>query len=303
MKKIILSSIVCLLLAACGGSKQTKETKIVVNMNPQFDKYKEQFIEDLWKVYPGWASSQGYHKYDSLLIVPTNDARTKELAFSKANQDSLKKFHLDGLSDNNKTDYYMIENQLKSIDWSINEQRSFEWNPSEYNVSEPFAEMLNGNYDSLDVRLRNFYLKMANIPAYYEAAKKNIKNPTLEHTQLAIEQNLGGISVFEKDFHEALNKVHFGEHEKQAMEATAKESVKAIKDFADWLKKLDNKTPRSFRLGKDLYAKKFEFDIQSGYTVDQIYEKAIAHKKELHEKMFELADKLWTKYMSAASKP
>lgn len=63
------------------------------------------------------------------------------------------------------------------------------------------------------------------------------------------------------------------------------------------VKKLDNKTPRSFRLGKELYAKKFEFDIQSGYTVDQIYEKALAHKKELHEKMYVLADKLWSKYI------
>ena len=297
MKKIILSSIVCISLASCSGNKQKEETKTVVDMNPQFDKYKEQFIENLWKIYPGWASSQGYHKYDSILIVPNEESRSKELAFAKSNLDSLKTYDLNSLSDNNKTDYYMIENQLKSIDWSINEQISFEWNPSEYNVSGAFAEMLNGNYDSLDIRLRNFYLKMANIPAYYEAAKKNIKNPTLEHTQLAIEQNLGGISVFEKDFHEALNKVHFGEHEKQSMEATAKESVKAIKDFSDWLKKLDNKTPRSFRLGKELYAKKFEFDIHSGYTIDQIYEKAITHKKELHQNLYQLADKLWNKYI------
>lgn len=300
MKKLILSSIVCIILFACNSANSTKnETKSVKDMNPPFDKYKEQFIENLWKVYPGWASSQGYHKYDSVLIVPDEVSRTKELAFAKANLDSLKIYDLNSLSDNNKTDYYMIENQLKSIDWAINEQKSFEWNPSDYNVSAAFAEILNGNYDSLDVRLRNFYLKMTNIPAYYEAAKKNIKNPTLEHTQLAVEQNLGGVSVFEKDFHEALNKVHFGEHEKQSMEARASLSVKAIRDFADWLKKLENKTPRSFRLGKDLYAKKFEFDIQSGFTVDQIYEKAITHKKELHQKMFELADKLWEKYMGS----
>ena len=272
-------------------------------MNPQFDKYKEQFIENLWKIYPGWASSQGYHKYDTILVVPNDEARAKEVAFAKANLDSLKSFDVNGLNNNNKTDYYMIENQLKSTEWGINEQKSFEWNPSEYNVSGAFAEILAGNYDSLDVRLRNFYLKMYNIPAYYEAAKKNIKNPTVEHTQLAIEQNLGGISVFETDLQDALNKVKFGEHEKQSIEATAKQAVAAIKDFADWLKKLENKTPKSFRLGKDLYAKKFEFDIQSGYSADVVYEKALARKKELHEKMFELADKLWDKYLKKAVKP
>jgi uncharacterized protein (DUF885 family) len=297
MKKAVSALLLCSILISCGDTKQSSDAKTAADKNPQFDTYKTNFIEELWKTYPGWASSQGYHKYDSVLIVPDDASRAKELAFAKANLDSLKTYDLASLSDNNKTDYYMIENQLKSIDWSIKEQKSFEWNPSEYNVSGSFAEMLNGNYDSLDVRLRNFYLKMANIPAYYEAAKKNIKNPTLEHTQLAIDQNLGGISVFETDFHDALNKVKMGEHEKQAMEATAKESMKAIKDFAEWLKKLDNKTPRSFRLGKELYAKKFEFDIQSGYTVDQIYEKAIAHKKELHEKMYNLANQLWSKYI------
>lgn len=303
MKKIIFAHMLLLAVIGCGDAAKKENESNVVNMDPQFERYKGQFIEELWKVYPGWASSQGYHKYDSILVVPTADARAKELAFAKANLDSLKTYDLKGLSDNNKTDYFMIENQLKSIEWSINSMRSFEWNPSEYNVCGAFAEMLNGNYDSLDVRLRNFYLKMQNIPAFYAAAKQNIKNPTVEHTQLAIDQNLGGMSVFEKDLHEALNKVRFGEHEKQAIEARAQEAIAAIKDYAEWLKKLENKTPRSFRLGKELYAQKFEYDIQSGYSADQIYEKAIAHKKELHEKMFELADKLWTKYMDKAEKP
>lgn len=298
MKKIFFALLSSILFFAC---EQTKENE--TDMNPQFDKYKEQFIETLWKVYPGWASSQGYHKYDSVLVVPDNEARNKELAFAKTQLDSLQLFNLEGLSDNNKTDYYMMENFLKSIEWSVNELKSYEWNPSEYNVSGAFAEILNGNYDSLDVRLHNFYIKMANIPAFYKAAKANIKNPTVEHTDLAIDQNLGGVSVFESDFHEALNKVNFNEEEKQKMEVRAKEAVTAIKDYAEWLKNLKNDTPRSFRLGKELYAKKFEFDIQSGYTADQIFEKAIEHKKELHEKMYGITKHLWNKYLENKPMP
>lgn len=283
---------------SCGeqAAQENKGKTVSAVLDNQFDKYKENFIEELWKVYPGWASSVGYHKYDSILVVPDDASRAKELAFAKANLDSLNSYDLNSLSDNNKTDHHMIMNQLNSIIWGVNEQRSYEWNPSEYNVSGAFAEMLNNNYDSLDVRLRNVYLKMANIPAYYEAAKRNIKNPTVEHTQLAISQNEGGLSVFQTDLNNALNRTKFGEHEKQAIQATAKEAVKAIQGYADWLKKLDNKTPRSFRIGKELYAKKFEFDIQSGYTPDQIYAKALDRKKELHGKMYVLADKLWDKY-------
>ena len=99
----------------------------------------------------------------------------------------------------------MIQNQLKSAIFSIDKLKSYEWNPAEYNVCGAFAEILNGKYDSLEVRLHSFNIKMEAIPRYYEAAKANIKNPTLEHTALGISQNLGGVSVFLKDLTTALN--------------------------------------------------------------------------------------------------
>ena len=302
MKKIIVP-VLCIALASCGGSEQKKETKAVADANPRFEVFKNSFIENLWKVYPGWASSQGYHKYDDILVIPDQNERDAEVRFASANLDTLKTFDLAALSDNNKTDYRMIENQLLSAVWAVKEQKSWEWNPSEYNVCSAFAEILNGTYDSLDVRLHNFSQKLRNVPEFYKAARKNIEDPTLEHTQLAIEQNLGGVSVFEKDLTDAIKKSKLTKDEISKLNERAADAVKAIKNFADWLKKLKNDKPRSFRLGKELYAKKFEFDIQSGYTVDQIYEKALAHKKELHEKMFELADRLWEKYMNKTPKP
>ena len=44
-------------------------------------------------------------------------------------------------------------------------------------------------YAPLDERLRTFLARLANVPAYYTAAKANVATPTREHTQLAIEQN------------------------------------------------------------------------------------------------------------------
>jgi uncharacterized protein (DUF885 family) len=302
MKFISFFAAACLLLTACNNNNQ-KTSEKMGDSNAAFDSYKQNFVEALWKQYPGWASSQGYHKYDSMLVVPDAKSRASEINFVMAHMDSLKNFDIDKLNDNNKTDYLMIKNQLESTRWSIDEQKSFEWNPAQYNVSESFATMLNEKYDSLDNRLNNLYLKMANIPAYYEAAKQNIKNPTAEHTQLAIEQNLGGLSVFEKDLPKALDESHLGADMKAKITARSNEAIAAIKAFADWLKQMKNDSPRSFRLGKDLYAKKFDYEIQSGYTVDQIYDKAMSHKKELHTNMALLADSLWTKYMGTAAKP
>ncbi len=303
MKNLIITGILSISLVSCGGGDKKEKSKMADDLNPLFDSYKEQFIVNLWKVYPGWASSQGYHKYDSVLTVPDAAERINEIDFVKANLDSLKAINIGGLSDNNKTDYHMIENQLQSTIWSLTEEKSWEWNPSVYNISEGFASILNENYDTLPKRLHSFYVKMANIPAYYEAAKANIKNPTIEHTQLAIEQNQGGLSVFDADLNAAMDKAKLKRVEREKFEVRAMQAKKAINDYATWLKNMKNDSPRSFRLGKELYAKKFEYDIQSGYSVDVIYEKALAHKKELHEKMFALADKYWIKYFDKTPKP
>ena len=300
MKKLLISIFTISLLFSCNKNSKTNPDKA---LDQKFDKYKDGFVTDLWKINPGWASGVGYHKLDSVLVVPDAKETKAQLDFATAQLDSLKQYDIESLSDNNKTDFQMIKNQLEATIFSIKELKASEWNPAEYNVCGAFAEILNGKYDAVEVRLRAFNVKMNNIPAYYEAAKKNIKNPTIEHTDLAIAQNIGGSSVFETDLNDALAKSKLSAAEKKEIQDKAKVSIKAINDYADWLQKLPNKTPRSFRLGSDLYAKKFNFDIQSSYTADEIYKIAIDHKNDLHDKMFVIADKLWSKYKGNAPKP
>ncbi len=299
MKKI-LPFLSLFLLVACRNDKKSTDA---AGENSRFESYKTNFVEALWKLNPGWASSVGYHRYDSVLVLPTDERRAIEVAFSKSNLDSLNKFDLNTLSDANKTDYYMLRDFFKGNIWSITSMRAHEWDPSSYNVCGSFAEMLNNNYDSLDVRLNNFYLRMARVPAYYQTARHYVKNPTLEHTELAISQNLGGASVFETDLIEALGKSKLSAKEKEAIVKRGAECAAAVKDYADWLKEFKNPNPRSFRLGKELYMKKFEYDIQSGYSADRIFEKALQHKKELHLKMYELSKTLWPKYLSQVALP
>lgn len=300
MKKNIVSILFVVLLFSC---QKKEETASPIDSNKNFEKYKESFVTSLWELYPDWAANQGYHKLDSVLVVSDSTYIKRQLDFAHAQLDSLQNYPLKNLSDNNIIDFYMIQNQLKSSIFSIDKLKSYEWNPAEYNVSGAFAEILNGKYDDLEVRLHSFSIKMDAIPAYYEAAKANIRNPTLEHTALAISQNLGGISVFEKDLIFALDKSKLSNTEKKEIREKAKTAVHAIVVYTNWLKDLDNKTPRSFRLGAKLYAEKFDLDIQSSFTADTIFKKAVNHKKELHGKMFALADSLWPKYMKSTPKP
>lgn len=300
-KSILLAAIALAFFAGCkkdGGA------------GPQFQKdstafvaYEDRFLEELWKHQPDWATQTGYHKYDSILIVPNADSRDKLLKFTRKQLDSLGNFDLNTLPDNNKIDYHLIENQMQYTQWQLQQQKAYEWDPSSYNVIGAFAFILNEKYEPLDHRLRSFYMKMANIPAYYKEAEKQLKNPVTELTDLAIEQHKGGVSVFESDFADSLKKTNIPQAEKQKMLDRAKLSADAIKGYAAFLKGMKNDKPRSFRLGKELYQDKFKYEIQSASTPQQVYNAAMERKKYLHRDMAKLSRQLWPKYFGKTAMP
>ena len=238
----------------------------------------------------------GYHAYDSVLIVPGAKQMAAETQFIKSESDSLAQYDLTTLSDFNKMDFYLIQDYLRASRWSLDTLKAYEWDPSSYNVCGSFSEMLANNYDSLDNRLRNLSIRLKSVPAYYEAAKTIIKSPTPEHTDLAVLQNEGGVSVFESEIAEALKRSHLSATEKTTMLASCAKAATAVHDYAAWLKQLKPTPNKSFRLGKTLYDQKFKYDIASGFTADEIYAKALARKKELHQKMFGITKELWGTY-------
>ncbi len=268
-----------------------------------FRAYEDHFIDALWKTYPDWATEMGYHAYDSVLLIPDTAGQQAELAFIKQQEDSLQQYDTSKLGDALLIDYHLIKNRLASSKWDIEQQKSGEWDPSDYNVSNTFAFILNESYAPLDTRLRSFYSRLTNVPAYYTAAKQRIKDPVPELTGLAQDQNLGGLSIFEKDLADSVKQSSLTAQEKQQLLARAQTAAKAIKDYAAWLKALKVEHPRSFRLGSGLYEQKFTYNIQSAYTAAQIYDSAVARKTWVHGEMARISRQLWSKYFGTKARP
>jgi len=302
VNKILLSFL--LLAAFFTGCKKDGD------VNPQslkdddaFTTYEQSFLDALWKQNPDWATQEGYHKYDSLLMVPSSKNVDKELDFDKIQLDSISRYDVTQLSGPNQIDFYLIQNQLQYSQWQIKQLKSYEWDPSRYNVIPGFATILNEHYAPLAKRLRNFYQRMAFIPDYYKEAEKQVKNPVVELTDLAADQNLGGVSVIETDFADSLKKTSIPDAEQKLMLARAQTSADAIKAFAAWLKALKNDKPRSFRLGKEFYDQKFKYELQSQYTSQQIFNAAMDRKKFVHRQMAKISRDLWPKYFGTKPMP
>ncbi len=271
-----------------------------------FDTLSTQFLGALWRNDPESAIVAGKYDTAASLSIPDQAGRVRQLAFV---EDWTARFaRIDGrkLSAKQRTDLSLLTNKLNSDRFYLNTLREYEWNPASYNVAAPIDFILNTEYAAKPQRLRTLLKRIAGIPAYYEAARASIVNPTREHTALAIAQAPGVQSIL-TELDKAAQDSILTPIEKQLFTQRINAALTAIDGYVAWLKDLDKEMARtggrSFRLGKELYEQKFVFDIQSGSTAEQTYQKALAAREQLLVNMDKLADELWTKTMGNASKP
>ena len=267
------------------------------------------FFDRFWQLNPDFAIASGYYKYADRLIVPDEKARAAQLQQDERWLKALHRIDPAKLSPKVRADWAILDNAFASDRWSLTDFRSWQWNPSNYNVADPFALLTSLEYAPLEQRLRTFLARLENVPAYYTAAKASVANPTREHTRLAIEQNRGALEVFGAELEQRIAgaKLTSGERESFARRLGAARA--AIEDYVAWLEALDAQLvsgavrPRSFRLGRELYAKKFELEIQSGETAERLYARALEEKERLLARMATLTDLLWPKYFPNSSPP
>src|SRR5215471_18465724 len=269
----------------------------------------EAFFDRFWQLNPDWAIAAGYYKYADRLVVPDEKARAAQLEQDERWLKALRRIDPKQLSPNVRADWAILVNAFESDRWSLTELRSWQWNPSNYNVADPFALLATLEYAPLEQRLRSILARLEKVPAYYAAAKRNVANPTREHLQLAIEQNRGALDVFGKDLERQVAAAKLTSAEREQFSRRLGAARAAIEDYVSWLTALDARLAsgaepaRSFRLGRELYDRKFELEIQSGETAERLYARALEEKERLLTRMALLADLLWPKYFPNAVPP
>ncbi len=284
-----------------------KEEKIL-DQNEAFDRFKENFLVKTWELKPSYAVYVGYYEHDDQLRVPNGVQRAAERGFYVNELLAIKEFDANQLSAANASDLAIIEAELKSNIWYIDEFRDYEWNPARYNPAGAFGVILNTDYKPLLDRLGVISKRLENVPAYYEAAVANIKNPTLEHIDLAIQQTGGAVSLFSKLIPEKIDGSALNEEAVVELNSKLAMATKAAEGYVSWLENkkstlLDSNDARSFRIGAEIYEKKFKHDIGSSYKANELYEIALKAKQELHAEMIRITSELWETYFPETTRP
>jgi uncharacterized protein (DUF885 family) len=271
-----------------------------------FDSTSNQFLNALWRIDSESAIYAGKYDTAAMLSIPDKAGQAKELAFIDEWKQRLGAINASQLSAKQRTDLALLINKLDSDRFRLTTLKEFEWNPASYNVAGPIDLILNTEYAAQPQRLRTLLKRIASIPAYYDAARANIVNPTREHTRLAIAQ-APGVQTLLTEADKAAQASILTAAEKQQFTLRVNAALTAVDGYVAFLKEMDKlmdtKGRRTFRLGKELYEQKFAYDIQSGSTAEQTYQKALAAREELLANMEKISDELWDKTMAGVAKP
>ncbi|MGZ8293456.1 MAG: DUF885 domain-containing protein [Telluria sp.] len=273
----------------------------------RFNSQSMQFLAALWKIDPDSAIEVGKYEGAATLVIPSAATRAQQVAFADEWLAKFARFDKSKLSDKQRTDLALLVNKLESDRWYLTTFKEYEWNPALYNIAQPIDLVLTTPYASKPQRLRTLLKRIEHIPAYFAAAQASIRNPTREHTQLAITQAPGTLAVL-ADLGQAAQESILTPAEKNQFASRIANAGNALIGYVDFLSALDKQqqasaSARSFRIGKALYEPKFRYDIQAGSSAEQTYQKALAAREQLLARMDALSDDLWTKTMGSTPKP
>lgn len=273
-----------------------------VNDDARLNRFTGYFINKYWRIHPVDAIYAGYHQLDSIPFVPDQKYFSEWRKTLRHLSDTLATFSEKRLSPAGKTDLWMMLDKVNADLFYLDEFREYEWNPAWYNIGGEFTEILNDRNTPLDRKLLRISYRLKGAAAYYKAAMANIKNPVIEHTDLAILQNEGSLLTFDKILPDSLKVSGLSEKQKEIFNLRVQTAADAIRGYISSLKtmraSMTVENSRNFRIGKDLYFKKFRHDLRSSFSPDQIYQAALKRKDELFAEMTKLSKELWAKYQA-----
>lgn len=291
------------------ASPETSATTAVAEVSAsEFAQYSESLMLRMLERNPEWSIFAGRYDDAHLVTVPDAARRADDLTFVETELARLADTDPASLPPAQRIDHNLLSNRLESMRWYLTDFRDWQWNPSSYNMAGPIGLLLNTPYAPEPERLRTVMARLEQVPGYYQAARANISNPNVQHTELAVTQSRGTLSLFGESLRDRVEASTLEDAEKSRFEQARQNAVLTVEGFIAELQgilaSIDNDgEPRDFRIGAELYEDKFRYDIQSGFSAHELYERAVAEKNRLHDDMDLIAQQLWSNYFADRPMP
>src|SRR6266705_3230221 len=267
-----------------------------------FQKNAHDYIEHYLQANPEEATELGDHRFDGQLTDYSPEARAKDLATQKEFRDKLNSIDRSQLTGANNIDFRILKENIDYQIFQAEELRVPEWNPLVYmqSLANSLYLLVARDFASPEKRILNLRQRMEGIPRVIAQAKANLQHPPRVHTETAIEQTQGAISLVREGLAPLLDRVP---QMKKELAPLQEKTAAALEDYKKWLEK--DLLPRSdgdFRIGADKFRKKLRFALASDLSMEEIMKRAQLDLQQTQTAIYETAFPLYKKYFPNAGK-
>ena len=289
--------LVCLLLGcslvACSNPKP---------MN-HFANLRQEYLDGLFLSKPHLATFMGDHRFDDRW--PDCSPRGIELRERVLQQQKLRLASVDKgrLPVEEQIDAEILSDGIDLELLYLREIREWErdprlqdtfpyYDPREI-VATRVSDILHGDFAPTEVRLRNLDSLMKGLPELLQQVRRQLKNPARLYTEQAIADNRGRLELFQGEVAEFVRAVEVSASLRDGAEAARKSAVVALEGYQRFLEQ--DLLPRSsgdWRLGADLFRKKFPLALQTTVTPDALATKAKQAFQHARQELFTVAASL-----------
>ncbi len=271
----------------------------------QVRKLAEDFVNTSLALSPSTATSMGYHQHqgvmlDELLDDLSDQAIAGERVFyneAHANADRMAQMQV---TPEARADLTIIKQQAELGLLELDTLQSYKHNPTFYVESlgnalySPFIQ----NYAPEQDRLTQITARLERIPAFLDAAKKNLLDAPAIWNEVAQQENDGNIHLIEQTIQPKIPQSLRPRFDKAAQNA-----ISALKSFNVFLKEVLSKRPSDWRIGQKNYAAKFRLALATAETPDQTLVRARESLQHIREDMKGEALAIYPKLFPGKSPP
>ncbi|MEP6715995.1 MAG: DUF885 family protein, partial [Terriglobia bacterium] len=235
---------------------------------PAWDRLVDRYInESLLKYSPSAATSEGFHEWDTSLEDFSLSVIAEQIRGLRSFEKEFAAFQ--GAPG---PDRELILSNIRSTLLALESIRMWEKNPDTYSSTASNAAfgIMSRKFAPPEKRLASLIARERRMPALFQQARANLRNPPRVFTDVAIEQLPGIIDFFEKDVPLAFHEVKDPQLLKD-FGASNGAVVKELRSYLAWIK--SDLLPRSkgdFRLGADNYRKKLLYDEMVDIPLDRL---------------------------------
>ena len=277
------------LLACSGGA-------IATTPDLQFAGVAKTYFEQYLSTHPEAATQLGDHRFDARSNDLSKKGVTRDAKLYRETLIALERIPLEKLSPAYRIDYRMLRDDLNASLFSIQVLKEYEWDPLGYNPAQGVYLLLARNFAPLPTRLAAVQARLDAFPAKLAAAKANLKNPPRIHTETAIQQNQGAISLVRDELEIYLKDAPAM---KPKLAASRARAIAALDEYGKWLQKdLLPRSTRDFRLGADKYRRKLRFALDSEIAPEAILRNAEADLVATQNGMYDTALPLYHQFFA-----